>query len=792
MDTSLRATGIYAFGRFRLDSARRSLAWSDTPVPLSSRVFDTLLYLVQNPGRLIEKDELLNAVWAGRFVDEANLSQTIFVLRKAFKDVGEADSLIATVSGRGYCFTAQVEKHAEAPIPDTNGHDVSQRQPSQSGTASISQPPAPAKSAFLPAARKRPMPRFAALAGCTIVLLAGAAIFVVLQRDTPPGPAAPNILVIADFQDISGNAALGTVLEKVLEVDLSQSPFLSLLAPDQVSETLKLMEEPADAHLTPQLAQEVCARNQGRAFLSGTVARLGSRYLVTLQSRDCASGRAVAEGKSVAARVEDLPGAIDDLALELRRNLSESPASISRFDVPIAQATTSSFEALKALSIGEQRRLRGDTMSAIAFYRRAIELDPQFALAYDSLGTSYLTLREEDLARPNLEKAFALRDRVSEIEKLSIGADYYQLLGDWTESERSYRAWAQIYPGDWRPRAYLAKLLTTMARYPEAIAAGKEALRIDPANSFSYVVLTRAFKRSSRFVEATDIAREAVRRRLDGWDIHALLYEMAFAQGDTAAMKRLADHEKGRPTECWMLDYEADAAAALGKLHQANALFTAAIGAARTQGSDANEEVSDFYADWIETLSQLHAKDEARGLARDAPGLDRNEDGSIAVAKAGDFEHAAAYAAAEASRYPRSTAAISYFRPITTALIDLGEGKPKDAIAALQPAMQYEMAEYDIPSLLGQAYLDTKQSGPAAAEYRKILANRGVDATSSGYPLAWLGLARALHLEGKPAESRSAYEHLFAFWKEADPDLPALLDARREYAAISNSAKAAE
>jgi predicted Zn-dependent protease len=277
------------------------------------------------------------------------------------------------------------------------------------------------------------------------------------------------------------------------------------------------------------------------------------------------------------------------------------------------------------------------------------------------------------------------------------------------------------------------------------------------------------------------VGKLATAKALDGWDMHGLLYEIAFAQGDAAGMAEQVSREKGKSTEDWMLEYEACSAAAAGKLGRARALFERAIAAASAQGADAGEEISDFNIDYIEMLADLGMKDEAQRLANGATGLAQNDEGSFVLAKAGIFEKASALAAALGTRYPNSTRVNDYFRPMTAAEIALGQGRPDDAIAALQPALSLELTELDVPSLLGEAYLNVKQPAKAADEYRKVLANRGVDALSPLYALAWLGLARALRMEGRLHESGAVYAQLFAFWKDADKNLPVLQNARREY-----------
>jgi DNA-binding winged helix-turn-helix (wHTH) protein/tetratricopeptide (TPR) repeat protein len=765
MDISLRAKGIYAFGRFRLDPVRRVLLHDDATVPLTPKAFEVLLYLVSNSGRVVEKDELLNEVWAGRFVEESNVSQTIFTLRKALSGAGEESSLISTLSGRGYTFTAPVQLNSAAYLPDAEG-----------ATALRSAAPPPA-------ARETSWLRPTLIVGMSVILIAIIAVFTG-YRNTPPPRVQPRLLVLADFQNFTTDPALGSVMGKVLEIDLAQSPFLNLLSPQQQSETLRQMERLKDAKLTPDLAQEVCARNQGDAMLSGSVAKIGQHFLVTLQVRDCNHGGSIAEVKTAAASEDDLPDTLDGLTVSVREALKESSASIGRFNTPIAQATTSSFEALKAFSLGESVRANGDNAAALSSFKRATELDPSFALAYAELGSGYFGLRETELGKAAYRKAFDLKDRASENEKLRIAAVYYERLGNFTKAVQSYQLWVQTYPQDWLPWAHLANILTGTARYKEAVAAGREALRLNPLHYGPYSVLARAYKRSTRFAEAKEIGRLAAAKGFDGWDIHGVLYEVAFAEGDSGAMARQVAKETGTPTEPWMLDYEAWGAATAGQINQCRTLFEKAIRTAREQGPDSQEEATLFLEDYIESMAYFGFKQEAQKLALGATDLRGSEYGSFALAMAGNFADAASDADALRKRYPESTEVNDEDIPLVRATIDLGQGRPKEAVNVLQPSLASELRDFYTSSLLGEAYLDLHQPDKAAAEFQKILDNRGVDGLSPLYPLAYLGLARALRMEGKPLQSKAAFEKLFSFWKDADADLLVLQEARREYAQL--------
>ncbi|HWY15054.1 MAG TPA: winged helix-turn-helix domain-containing protein [Rhizomicrobium sp.] len=784
----------YRFGPFLLDPAERSLTRDGAPVALTHRVFETLMVLVRNPGQMVSKDELMEAIWPGRYMEEGSLKQAIFTLRKALSGETDDTQYIGTAPGRGYSFMAAVERIAPIAKPQAKAQTESIGEPLAAADAAPIESRAQSSPAFpgaTGARRWHPTIHNLAWAGAAVILIIAIAA-VAWQRRVPSAPAQPKMLVLADFQNLSNDPALGTVLGKVLEIDLAQSPILSLMPPQRVTETLRLMEHPADAKLTPALAQDVCARNNGDAVLSGTVARVGSRFLVTLEARDCAAGTDIAEARADTGRMDDVPSLLDRLTVQVREGLNDSSASIPKFDVPIAQATTSSFEALKAYSLGERQRIHGDNAGALPFYKHAIELDSSFALAYAEISNSYLGLREAEASKNYYKKAFEFRDHTSENERLGITANYYARLGNFVQAVHAYQVWTQTYPRFWAPWANLANLLTNMGQYGDAIRAGREALRLNPEHYAPYTVLARAYKRATRFAEAKVIGRLAVKKGFDSWDMHGLLYEIAYAQGDSATMAAQVAREKGKPTETWMRDYEALAAATSGQFRRSAALFGQAIAMARAQGADSREEVANFFEDYIETAAVLRSQQEANKIALGATSLEASEYEPLALAISGNFQEAKASSEALGKRSPDSTEVQDADMPVTRAIIALGQDKPTEAIAALEPARPYELRDFWTPYLRGQACLETKAPDRAAVEFRKILTNRGVDGTSPLYPLAYLGLARALHSQGRLAESRASYEKLFAFWKNADDDLPALTDARREYARIPAVRQAAQ
>jgi DNA-binding winged helix-turn-helix (wHTH) protein/tetratricopeptide (TPR) repeat protein len=793
MSVSLKDQWVYVFGSFVLDPARRTLTRAGTPLSLSPKSFDLLFYLVENPDRVLSKDELLSAVWPGRVVEESNLSQTVFVLRKTLDAGAGNESVIATSAGRGYRVALPVRVVARTaqptvsePVASPSDMDAANAPELMDEAVVLQHPNVSSDSSdstvtSIPRAHRRRNKLLLPLALVTVIMLVAGG------RSQLPIVVEPHVVVLADFDNTTGDPVFDGVLGKVLEIDLNQSPFLTLFSQRKIQETLERMGRTKDEKVTPKIAQEVCERNHAQAVVNGAVAAVGARYVVTLSAIDCNSGNILAEGKADESSKEGVLQSLDALTAKIRKGVGESVASIQKFDVATTQATTSSFEALKAFSLGLQARAKGDNQTALAFHKHAVELDPSFAMAYVELGAIYTSLHEHDLARVNLKKAYELRNRVSEHEKMRIAAFYQVSLSDTKGIIQSYKMWTQTYPQDWPPWANLANCYTDIADYAQAIEAGKEALRLMPDHAGPYYVLARAYERANQFDQAKAIGARATAKGLDGADMHGLLYEIAFAEGDTATMAAQVAKEIGQPSESIMLDDEALAAATSGKKKEAITLFERAIALAQQDAPDSNAEVAGFFVDEIDSLTNLGAVDEAKKVAAAATALEGNEFAPMVLAKTGDIERAQSLADVLSKKTPADIVISEDDNSTTRAAIHLEKGMPKDAISDLDLAKPYELRNFEVPSLLAKAYLDAKMPELAAAEYRKILLNHGVDGLSIQYPLAHLGLARAEAQMNDKRESLSEYRQFLAAWKDGDPDVPALQQATREYAELNSS-----
>jgi eukaryotic-like serine/threonine-protein kinase len=769
MDRRAPSEGLYRFGPFRLDPAERVLTRDGAPIPLTYRVFETLLALVRNPGRLLTKDELMDFVWPGRIVDEGSLTQAIFTLRKALGGTGEEGRYIVTVPGRGYSFNAPVEAVASAASSATIRE-------------ALSSGPLAGHEAADHVRLPKVAVRYLATLGLLAILAAGAAI-VMLHRSPAPVPGKPIVVVVADFQNLSNNPLFDKTFTTATKMDLQQSPFLSVLPDHTVEDTLDLMTRPKDARLTPDLAVEVCARNNGQAAISGAIAQVGTKYLLTLTATDCVNKQVLSSDKAEVTSLDALLPALDRLAEGARQRLGESTVSIEKFSAPIIEQRTGSFEALRAYSEAYNDFTRGKYAESVPLFQRAVEIDPNFAAGYAGLSTVYANLHEHKLEIANITKAYTLRNNASEMERLFISMRYnVSVLGDMDETIRILKAWTDLYPNDASVWANLSNSETWIGEYAPSIADGRQAVALNQGMETAYVVLARAYLRTGQFDLASAICAQSVAKHLDGFDTHRLLLQLAFAHGDMAGVERQVEWASGKPAERFMLIEAGQVAFSQGQVHKALDLFARALELGKSLGLTNYMAAPD--ARW---LYDLGMKDLAAQNLAQVPADYDSADYRYDLMEFGDEAKGETLLQADLAKSPSDTLLNEAYAPEARAAQALRHGQPAAAIAALLPSKSIEMRTLDIPYLRGEAYLAAHDGAGAAAVFRKILDNRGIDPVTPLYSLSYLGLARALRMEGNLPESRAAYEELFVLWKDADKDLAALQDAENEYAHLPAS-----
>lgn len=620
-----------------------------------------------------------------------------------------------------------------------------------------------------------------------VLLLAGMLVILWYLKNTRATPilTEKDSIVLADFVNTTGDTAFDGTLKQALAMQLEQSPFMNIFADQRVRETLRFMNRSPDEGVTKDVAREICHRQGLKAYLAGTISNLGSRYVITLEAVNAQTGDTLARQQGEAESKEQVLSALGQAATRLREKFGESLASLQKYDAPIEQVTTSSLEALKAYSLGRELHLKGKEPEAIPLLKRAIELDPNFARAYDALSYSYGNLDQRELAREASKKAFELRDRSSEYEKLKAESNYYtRVTGDTEKATETLELLTRTYPRDYMAHHMLGSRYIASGQYERAIEEARESIRLNPNIVFAYGNLASAFIRLNRFDEAKQVYEQAFALKIDRTSHHTGLYSIAFAQGDTAAMQQQLDWTRGKRDEYYAFFWQAEAAEFAGKLRIAQQLYqrTADVELSRNLKEEAGATLSRFASTAAVTGNCGNAREDA---AR-ASALPRSESSfsriGIAMALCGEPGKAQTYADEGAKQFPTNTLVNAVWLPAIRAAIEMRRKNPAQAIRLLQSANRYDRVGLFFPEYLrGQAYLAQGAGGEAAAEFQKILDRRGLAPLSVLYPLAHLGIARAAVLQGDPAKARTAYQNFFVLWKDADPDLPILIEAKAEY-----------
>jgi len=672
-----------------------------------------------------------------------------------------------------------------------------------------------------PPLHRRRLVALAAIALLVSVAAAGTLIFVNLRARRAPPLTNRDTVVLADFTNATGDPVFDGTLRQGLSAQLEQSPFLNLLSDTRIGHTLTLMVQPKDARLTGELAREVCQRTASAATIEGSIASLGRQYVLGLKAVNCHNGDLLAEEQATAEGKEQVLKALGEAAAKVRQKLGESLASVEKFDVPPENVTTPSLAALQAYSVGRAAGAKGNDDDAIPFFQRAVAVDPKFAMAYARLGSNYANLGETAYAAENLRKAYELRERVSERERFYIESHYELFVtGDLEAARRVYELWVRTYPHDPIPRRNLgSNIYTVLGEYDEALAALQELLKRNPGSGSDYNNLVGNYLSLNRLDEARAAAQEARAQDLDSPATHILLYLVDFLQHDAAGMEREAAEVMGKPGyEDGMLGVESGTAAYAGRFARARELTRRAVESAQRadlKEAPANHEAGAALREALVGNTGL-ARQQARAALALSNGRDVEAFSALALGFAGDLAQATSLSNDLSKRFPRDTIAQSQYLPTIRAASILGGSKASQdadkAIEALVPAAPYELGSGTVnfglfPAYLrGEAYLVAHQGAAAATEFHKILDHRGVVLNEPIGALAQLGLGRAYALQagvgaglvpaqtGRPqgaplqqdalVKARAAYQDFFSLWKDADPDIPILKEAKVEYAKL--------
>jgi eukaryotic-like serine/threonine-protein kinase len=616
-------------------------------------------------------------------------------------------------------------------------------------------------------------------------------------------------IVLADFDNSTGDAVFDDTLKTALNVSLNQSPFLNVLSDSSVANTLKLMTRLPDTKLTPDLARELCQRAGSKAYIAGSIASLGSQYVLGLKAVNCQSGDPLAEQQVTAASKEKVLDTLGEATSKLRGELGESLASVQKLDAPLEQATTASLEALQAYSLGEKAYREKNAAAALPYHQRAIQLDPRFALGHGAVGMDYISLGEQERAREYFTKAFELQERASERERWKITASYYSYVtGELEKGEQAYQEWVASYPRDYRAHLDLGSAYLFQGQYEKAAAAYRESFLLVPDNRALYENLVYALLALQRFDEARQFIREAQARNLDDYTLHLQLYSLAFFANDFRTMAAEQQWFAGQPDLASSngLSLEADTEAYAGHAAKARELTKRSIDSAIRADIKETGAVSQAIAAQREAASgsATEAKQQAAGALKLVPNNQAVEvEAALAFAMTGDMVRAESLAQDLNKRFPLNTQMQSLWLPAIRAQLALNRKNPAQAISDLQAAAPIEFGL--IPFLnnvsclyhtyiRGEAYLAAGDGKESAAEFQKIIDHSGIVWNCWTGALAHLGVARANALEARTSQGAdadaarvralTAYKDFLALWKDADPDIPILKQAKAEYAKL--------
>lgn len=633
-------------------------------------------------------------------------------------------------------------------------------------------------------------PPWLSIAALVLIALVGA--YYLLRHKPASGLTEKDTVVLADFTNTTGDSVFDGTLRQGLSAQLEQSPFLNLLSDQRIAQALTLMSQPKDARVTRELGREVCQRTASAASVEGSISRLGTQYVLGLNAVNCLNGDLLAQEQVTANGKEQVLKALGTAASKLREKLGESLASVQKYDAPPENVTTPSLEALHAYSLGYQANaVKADFSAAASFFQRAVSLDPNFAMAYARMGAEYFNLGENARAAGIMRKAYELRERTSEPERLSISALYeIMVTGNLEAARKAYELWAQTYPREEIPQLGLNAIYNELGEYAKGLTAVQEALRLNPGSSVAYSNLVSEYVSLDRLDEAKAVAQEAHVHNLDGPFTHQFLYELDFLQHDAAGMDREAAGLMGKSGwEDVILYRESSGAAYGGEFVKARELTRRAVDSA--QRADEKEIAAGYHAEaaFREALaaSMALSKQEARAALALSDGRDVQAISAISLALAGDSAQSSRIAVDLGKRFPEDTIAQFQYLPMIHAALALRSGDAGKAIEALTVAGPYEMGTYGIlypVYLRGQAHLAAKQGVAAEIEFQKILDHPGVVIDDPIGALAHLGLGRAHALAGDNGKAKTAYQDFLALWKNADPGVPILQQAKAEYAKL--------
>ncbi len=628
--------------------------------------------------------------------------------------------------------------------------------------------------------------KLAAAVVALFLVVASASAFYFYRRHSEPLKERDTVL-LTDFVNTTGEPVFDGTLKQALQVQLGQTPFLSLFPEDRVRETLRFMGRDPDDRITRDIGREICERQGIKAMLTGSIASLGSHYVITLEAMNPRTGDSIAREQVEADSKERVLSSLGTAASNLRMKLGESLSSIKQYDVNIEQATTSSLEALKAYAMANDERARGRARESLTLYKRAIELDPNFAMAYARIGVHYGNIEQLESAKEYVQKAYELRDRVSEREKLYITEKYYTYItGEIDKTIETLQTWSRLYPNDFIPHNNLSLNYKLLGRYEEGLKEALEAVRLSPNNLNALDNLIASFVGLGRFDEAEQAAREAQKINPDALSTHANNFFFAYLRRDQAEMDREVEWAKGRPDEAEIKMLLSLTALSFGKVKQARVLQKQSVEIARQQGRAEAGATALLAA--AAHLQQIGICDEAKGNMKAALGMLRGQKpmamSAVIYANCDDLDQAQSLLEDAREAYPKNTVINLIVTPTIAAATERKRGNISQSIQLLESLRSYDFGIVMGVSnayARGQLYLQQRMGREAAADFKSIIDRPGSDYLAPAHALSHLGMARAAVINGDTAAARKSYQDFFAVWKDADPDVPVLEQARKEY-----------